>query len=142
GGTEPTVTDANVVLGRIDPNYFLGGTWTLDKDLAAKPICERGAEPLGLSLEEAAIGIIDILDARMAALVRRVTIGRGLDPRNFALFAIGGAGALHVGAYARDVGVKAVVVPTYASEFSALAIATSEMLAVDKVSSSRGGSFD
>jgi N-methylhydantoinase A len=142
GGTEPTVTDANVVLGRIDPNYFLGGAWTLHKDLAANAIRERVAEPLGLSLEEAAIGIIDILDARMADLVRRVTIGRGLDPRNFALFAIGGAGPLHVGAYARDVGVKAVVVPTYASEFSALAIATSEMLVVNKVSSPMVGPFD
>ena len=142
GGTEPTVTDANVVLGRIDPDYFLGGTWKLDKSLAEKAIREKIAEPLGLSLEEAAVGIIDILDARMADLVRRVTIGRGLDPRNFALFAIGGAGALHVGAYARDVGVKAVVVPTYASEFSALAIATIEMLVVNKVSSPMVGPFE
>jgi N-methylhydantoinase A len=142
GGEEPTVTDANVVLGRIDPDYFLGGTWKLDKKLAEKAIREKIAEPLDLSLEEAAIGIIDILDARMADLVRRVTIGRGLDPRNFALFAIGGAGPLHVGAYARDVGVKAVVVPTYASEFSALAIATSEMLVVNKVSSPMVGPFD
>ncbi|HZP96447.1 MAG TPA: hydantoinase/oxoprolinase family protein [Candidatus Limnocylindria bacterium] len=142
GGTEPTVTDANVVLGRIDPNYFLGGTWKLDKTLAEKAIREKIAGPLGLSLEEAAIGIIDILDARMADLVRRVTIGRGLDPRNFALFAIGGAGALHVGAYAKDVGVKAVIVPMYASEFSALAIGTSEMLVVNKVSSPMVGPFD
>ena len=142
GGTEPTVTDANVVLGRIDPGYFLGGAWKLDKALAAKAVREKVAEPLGLTVEEAAIGIIDILDARMADLVRRVTIGRGLDPRNFALFAIGGAGPLHVGAYARDVGVKAVVVPTYASEFSALAIATSEMLVVNKVSSPMVGPFD
>lgn len=142
GGTEPTVTDANVVLGRIDPDYFLGGSWRLDKALAAKAVREKIADPLGLSLEEAAIGIIDILNARMADLVRRVTIGRGLDPRNFALFAIGGAGGLHVGAYAKDVGVKAVVVPTYASEFSALAIATSEMLVVDKVSSPMVGPFD
>lgn len=142
GGTEPTVTDANVVLGRIDPDYFLGGTWKLDRRLAEKAIREKIAEPLGLGLEEAAVGIIDILDARMADLVRRVTIGRGLDPRTFALFAIGGAGALHVGAYAKDVGVKAVVVPTYASEFSALAIATSEMLVVNKVSSPMVGPFE
>ncbi|HEY7623535.1 MAG TPA: hydantoinase/oxoprolinase family protein, partial [Candidatus Limnocylindria bacterium] len=141
GGAEPTVTDANVVLGRIDPGYFLGGTWKLDPALAAKAIREKVAAPLGLGLEEAAIGIIDILDARMADLVRRVTIGRGLDPRNFALLAIGGAGPLHVGAYAKDVGVKAVIVPTYASEFSALAIATSEMLVVNKVSSPMVGPF-
>src|SRR5258706_11162736 len=141
GGVEPTVTDANVVLGRIDPGYFLGGSWKLDRRLAENAIRERVAEPLSLSLEEAAMGIVDILDARMADLVRRVTIGRGLDPRNFALFAIGGAGPLHVGAYARDVGVKAVIVPTYASEFSALAIATSEMLVVNKVSSPMVGPF-
>ena len=142
GGTEATVTDANVVLGRIDPAYFLGGTWKLDKALAEKAVRERIAQPLGLSVEEAAMGIIDILDARMADLVRRVTIGRGLDPRNFALFAIGGAGPLHVGAYARDVGVKAVIVPTYASEFSALAIGTSDMMVVNKTSSPMVGPFD
>jgi N-methylhydantoinase A len=141
GGTEPTVTDANVVLGRIDPDYFLGGTWKLDRVKAEAVISERIAKPLGLSVEEAAIGIIDILDARMADLVRRVTIGRGLDPRNFVLLAIGGAGPLHVGAYARDVGVRSVVVPTYASEFSALAIAASEMLVVRKVSSPMVGPF-
>jgi N-methylhydantoinase A len=141
GGTEPTVTDANVVLGRIDPDYFLGGTWKLDRSLAEKAIREHVATPLGLSIEDAAIGIVDILDARMADLVRRVTIGRGLDPRNFVLLAIGGAGPLHVGAYAKDVGVKTVIVPTYASEFSALAIASSEMLVVKKVSSPMVGPF-
>jgi N-methylhydantoinase A len=141
GGTEPTVTDANVVLGRLNPDYFLGGAWKLDRQQAERAIRERIAEPLALSVEEAAMGIIDILDARMADLVRRVTIGRGLDPRNFALFAIGGAGPLHVGAYARDVGVQAVVIPAYASEFSALAIGTAEMLVVKKVSSPMVGPF-
>ena len=141
GGTEPTVTDANVVLGRIDPNYFLGGAWKLDKKKAENAIRERIAKPLGLPLEEAALGIVDVIDARMADLVRRVTIGRGLDPRMFVLLAIGGAGPLHVGAYAKDVGVKAVIVPRYASEFSALAIAASEMLVVRKVSSPMIGPF-
>lgn len=141
GGTEPTVTDANVVLGRIDPDYFLGGAWKLDKRKAEEAIREKVATPLGLSLEEAALGIADVIDARMADLVRRVTIGRGLDPRMFVLLAIGGAGPLHVGAYAKDVGVKAVIVPRYASEFSALAIAASEMLVVRKVSSPMVGPF-
>lgn len=141
GGTEPTVTDANVVLGRIDPDYFLGGAWKLDKRKAEEAIREKIAKPLGLSLEEAALGIVDVIDARMADLVRRVTIGRGLDPRMFVLLAIGGAGPLHVGAYAKDVGVKAVIVPRYASEFSALAIAASEMLVVRKVSSPMVGPF-
>lgn len=141
GGTEPTVTDANVVLGRIDPDYFLGGAWKLDRQKAEQAVRERIAQPLELSVEEAALGIVDIIDARMADLVRRVTIGRGLDPRSFVLLAIGGAGPLHVGAYARDVGVRAVVVPRYASEFSALAIAASEMLVVRKVSSPMVGPF-
>jgi N-methylhydantoinase A len=141
GGTEPTVTDANVVLGRIDPDYFLGGAWKLDRRKAEEAIREKIAKPLKLSLEEAALGIVDVIDARMADLVRRVTIGRGLDPRMFVLLAIGGAGPLHVGAYAKDVGVKAVIVPRYASEFSALAIAASEMLVVRKVSSPMVGPF-
>ena len=141
GGSEPTVTDANVVLGRIDPDYFLGGSWKLDREKAESAIREKIAVPLGVSVEEAAIGIIDILDAKMADLVRRVTIGRGLDPRTFALLAIGGAGALHVGAYAKDVGVKVVIVPAYASEFSALGIATSEMLVVNKASRPMVGPF-
>ena len=142
GGTEPTVTDANVVLGRIDPDYFLGGAWKLDRRRAEQAVRERIAKPLGLSLEDAALGIVDIIDARMADLVRRVTIGRGLDPRSFVLLAIGGAGPLHVGAYAKDVGVRAVIVPRYASEFSALAIAASEMLIVRKVSSPMVGPFN
>lgn len=140
GGTEPTVTDANVVLGRIDPDYFLGGAWKLDRKKAEDAV-RTVAKPLGLSVEEAALGIVDVIDARMADLVRRVTIGRGLDPRMFMLLAIGGAGPLHVGAYAKDVGVKAVIVPRYASEFSALAIAASEMLVVRKVSAPMIGPF-
>src|ERR1043165_9805705 len=88
------------------------------------------------------MGISDTLDARKADLERRLTLRRGLRPRNFALFAIGGAGPLHVGAYARDVGVKAVIVPTYASEFSALAIGTSDMMVVNKTSSPMVGPFD
>ncbi len=141
GGTEPTVTDANVVLGRIDPAYFLGGAWTLDRGAAEAAIRTRIAEPLGLSVEEAALGIVDILDARMADLVRRVTVGRGLDPREFALLAIGGAGPLHVGAYGQDVGVKAVVIPAHASEFSALGIATADALVVKRASAPMTGPF-
>ncbi len=142
GGTEPTVTDANLVLGRIDPEYFLGGTWRLDRSAAEAAIRTRIAEPLGMSLEQAALGIVDILDARMADLVRRVTIGRGLDPRDFALLAIGGAGPLHVGAYGRDVGARAVIVPDHASEFSALGIATADAVVVKRASSHMVGPFD
>jgi N-methylhydantoinase A len=141
GGTEPTVTDANVVLGRINPEYFLGGAWRLDASAAAAAVRRRIAEPLGLSVEEAALGIVDILDARMADLVRSVTIGRGLDPREFALLAIGGAGPLHVGAYGRDAGVQAIIVPDHASEFSALGIATADTLVVKRASAHMVGPF-
>jgi N-methylhydantoinase A len=142
GGTEPTVTDANLVLGRIDPDYFLGGTWRLDRAAAEQAIRTRIAQPLGMTLEHAALGIVDILDARMADLVRRVTIGRGLDPREFALLAIGGAGPLHVGAYGRDVGARAVIVPDHASEFSALGIATADTLVVERASAHMVGPFE
>jgi N-methylhydantoinase A len=134
GGSEPTVTDANIVLGRINPDYFLGGTWQLDVDAARNAVRTRIADPLAMSVEDAALGIVDILDARMADLVRSVTIGRGLDPREFALLAIGGAGPLHVGAYGRDAGVRAVIVPGHASEFSALGIATADTQVVKRAS--------
>jgi N-methylhydantoinase A len=141
GGTQPTVTDANLALGRIDPDYFLGGTWQLDRSAAETAIRTRIADPLGLGLDEAALGIVNILDARMADLVRRVTIGRGLDPRDFVLLAIGGAGPLHVGAYGRDVGARAVIVPDHASEFSALGIATADTLVVERASAHMVGPF-
>src|SRR5207302_935064 len=141
GGSEPTVTDANVVLGRINPEYFLGGAWRLDASAAEAAVRARIAEPLGLSVEEAALGIVDILDGRMADLVRSVTIGRGLDPREFALLAIGGAGPLHVGAYGRDAGVRAIIVPDHASEFSALGISTADVQVVKRASTHMVGPF-
>jgi len=127
GGTEPTVTDANVVLNRLNPDFFLGGQRKLNPDLARQAIETKIAEPLGLSVEEAALGIVDILDAQMADLVRKVTIRRGYDPREFVLLAFGGAGPLHVGAYAGDVGVKEIIIPAHASEFSAWGIAVSDL---------------
>ena len=134
GGTEPTVTDANVVLNRLNPNFFLGGTHQLDGELARQAISQKIAAPLGLSVEEAALGIVNILDARMADLVRKVTIGRGYDPRNFSLLAFGGAGPLHVGAYAGDVGVQQIIIPAQSSEFSAWGIAVSDLLYLRQLS--------
>ena len=128
GGAEPTVTDANVVLNRLNPHFFLGGRRQLDPELARQAITEKIAQPLGLSVEEAALGIVDILDAQMADLVRKVTIRRGYDPRDFVLLAFGGAGPLHVGAYAGDVGVKQIIIPAHASEFSAWGIAVSDLV--------------
>lgn len=142
GGTHPTVTDANLVLGRIDPEYFLGGTHHLEVDLATRAIGEHIADKCSLSVPEAAMAIIDILDAQMADLVRMSTIGRGYDPREFALFAFGGAGPLHVGAYGADIGAKLTVVPTHSSVFSALGIAGSDLVAVAQASDPMAAPFD
>ncbi|MCH6546791.1 MAG: hypothetical protein IH796_12455, partial [Deltaproteobacteria bacterium] len=123
----PTVTDADVVLGRIDPGSFFGGRNLLDKEGALVAVEEKIARPLRMDPVEAAKGILDIVDARMADLVRTLTVERGYDPRNFNLFAYGGAGPTHVGAYAKDIGVKKVVIPMYASVLSAFGIAASDL---------------
>lgn len=123
GGSDPTVTDANLVLGRIDAEGFFGGRMRLDVDSARKAIEERVAAPLGLGLFEAAKGILEIVDAHMADLVRRVTIEQGYHPSDFVIYAYGGGGPLHVGSYARDIGVSQVLVSTYAAVFSAFGIA-------------------
>src|ERR687895_374280 len=117
GGVEPTVTDANVVLGGIDPDNFLGGRMRLRSDLALEAIRERVAEPLGLEPEAAAARVVDIVNAQMADLIRRVTIERGLDPAGFTVFAYGGAAGMHAGAYARTLGCRHVVVPRAAAVF-------------------------
>lgn len=134
GGKLPTVTDANLVLGRLDPDYFLGGERRLHIDAATDAIETHIAVPAGLSVPEASMAIVDILDARMADLVRMSTIGRGYDPREFTLFAFGGAGPLHVGAYAADVGTRLTVVPTNSAVFSAFGIAASDPVAVVQAS--------
>ena len=142
GGDRPTVTDANVVLGRIDPGYFLGGARSLNGCLAEAAIRDHVADSLGVSVVEAAMGIVDILDARMADLVRMETIGRGFDPREFALFAFGGAGPLHVGAYGVEVGAKPVVVPSHSSVFSAYGIAGSDLVRISQTSDPMIAPFD
>ncbi len=110
GGTEPTVTDANLVLGVLDPDYFLGGKRKLNSELAREGV-GRLAKSLGLGLEETAAGICQIADNLMAGEIRRMTLFRGYDPREFVVFAFGGGGPTHAGAYARELGVKQVVVP-------------------------------
>jgi N-methylhydantoinase A len=123
GGNEPTVTDANLVLGRIDPRSFFGGRKKLDYDLARKAIEEKVARPLGMDLLKAAKGILEIVDSHMADLVRRVTVEQGYHPSEFMIYAYGGGGPLHVGSYARDIGVSEVLVSPYAPVFSGFGIA-------------------
>jgi len=113
GGEAPTVTDANLVLGYLSPDYFLGGKLAIKPDLAAATIETRIAKPLGLSLVEAAAGIVKIIDNNMEVELRLALLDRGLDPRTFSLVAFGGAGPTHAGRLARDLGISTVIVPRY-----------------------------
>ena len=142
GGEEPTVTDADVVLGRIDPKAFFNGRKTLDRAKAEAVIKAKIADPLGCDLYTAAKGILEIVDSRMGDLIRKLTIERGVDPRDFVLFAYGGAGPTHVGAYAREVGLSQAIVSPYASVFSALGIASSDIVRVYSISSPLRSPFD
>jgi N-methylhydantoinase A len=110
GGEEPTVTDANLWLGRIPPS-LLGGEIPLDREAAGQTIHQRIARPLGLSRDEAAAGIIEIVNHNMARAIRTVSIGRGHDPRQFVLVAFGGAGPLHACRLAELLDIPAVVIP-------------------------------
>ncbi len=112
GGEEPTVTDANVVLGRIDPKFFLGGRIQLDRAAAYNAV-KKVAYALGLSTEEAALAIIETINDNMATAVRRVTIERGLDYRDFDLIAFGGAGPAHGAELARAIGMRRTLVPIH-----------------------------
>ena len=136
GGDLPTVTDANLVLGYMDPERFLGGRFVLSRDAATAALSKHIAEPLGISVEEAAIGVFSIVNAKMADLVRKVTVERGLDPRDFVLCAYGGLGPLHAPFYGQDLNVKAVMIPLgeLSSVFSAYGIATADLMHVREMS--------
>jgi len=127
GGDLPTVTDADVVLGYINPETFLGGHMSLDTELAYQAVKMQVADPLGLSVEKAAEAIYDIVNAHMADLVRRVSIERGHDPRDFAMVAFGGCGPTHATGYGVESQVCRVIVPPTATVFSAFGIAQSEI---------------
>ncbi len=119
GGVEPTVTDANLVLGRIAAGRFLGGTMPLDHAAAARAIEERLGLPLGLARDNAAAGVVRLADVKMALAVRSITTERGLDPRDYTLVAYGGGGPLHAVAIARELGIPRVIIPPAPSTFSA-----------------------
>lgn len=115
GGTEPTVTDANAALGYLNPDHLLGGRLDIDAHAARRAIHERIAAPLGISVEKAAYGIFSIVNNNMVNGIRRVSIERGYDPRDFVLVGAGGATALHITALAREIGIRTVLVPKLAS---------------------------
>ena len=127
GGWEPTVTDANLVLGRLDADNFLGGRLRLETAQARRAIRDQIADPLSMSVEAAAMTVVDIVDAHMADLVRRVTVERGLDPAQFTVFGYGGAAGLHVTSYAPRLNCRHIVIPRTAAVFSAVGIAMSDV---------------
>ena len=128
-GSEPTVTDADVVLGLIDPEQFLGGRMKLDVDAARRAV-GTVAEPLGLTVEEAAAGIVHVNNQKAALLIRQRTIEQGFDPRDFVLYAFGGAGPVHAFGFAEELGVSEVVIPlgNGASTLSAYGIAATDVM--------------
>jgi N-methylhydantoinase A len=127
GGDQATVTDANLVLGRIDARRFAAGRMPLDAGLAREAVARNIATPLGLGVEEAAEGILRISIANMAQAIRLSLFGRGLDPADFALVSFGGAGGLHAAEIAEEVGVATVVYPMAAATFSAFGILSSDI---------------
>ena len=126
GGKEPTVTDANVVLGRLDKNDFLGGSMKLDED-AAHRVIEELANSLGMSKLEAAEGVLTVINSNMANAIRSRTVQKGIDPREFALVAFGGAGPLHGVEVAAMLGFREVIVPPYPGITSAMGLLTTDL---------------
>ena len=127
GGTLPTVTDANVVVGRLNPSYFLGGKIPLHPDAAREAIRKYVAGPMGISLEEAALSIIRIVNANMAKGISGVSVQRGYDLREFILVPFGGAAANHAVDIAEELGMRKIVVPPMAGNFSAVGLAVADV---------------
>jgi N-methylhydantoinase A len=133
GGTVPTTTDADLVLGYLDPENFAGGTMQLDRDASARAL-QGIADELGMDLLELASGVAQIAEFQMADLIRKVTVQKGLDPREFVVFAFGGAGPVHMGVAARELGVQKVIVPQgdTAAVWCAFGAASADILHVNE----------
>ena len=127
GGTEPTITDANLVLGRLDPDYFTGGDMTLNLELASETIRTQCADPLGLLIDEAAHGIVEIANTAMVNALRLVSVQRGHDPRDFMLVGFGGAGPAHAVRLAEQAGITRVLIPLGPGTASALGLLVTDV---------------
>jgi len=143
GGTVPTVTDADVVLGYIDPNNFLGGRIKLDRDRAVAAV-KTVADKLKLPLMEAAAGIAKIAEFKMADIIRKMTVEKGYDPRDFVLYAFGGAGPVHASVFGSELGVQKVLVPLreIASTWCAFGAASADILHVYEQVDIQASPFD
>ena len=126
GGTEPTVTDANLLLGRIDPDWFAGGTLSLDQDLAAQAM-EGLGQKLGLDVMQLAEGIGRIVNTKMAQAIRAITVEKGIEPRDYSLLTYGGAGPMHACFLAEELGISQVIVPQNPGAFSAWGMLQADM---------------
>jgi N-methylhydantoinase A len=127
GGTEPTVTDANVVLGFINPAFFLGGRRHIDPELSHRAIAEKIARPLGLPVQDAAWGIFRVVNSNMVNAIKVVSIERGIDPREYTMVVGGGAGAIHAGMLAADLGMTSSIIPSYAGVFCSYGMVVSDV---------------
>lgn len=143
GGTVPTTTDADLVLGYLDPENFAGGSMQLDRDAAAAAL-QILADELDMSLLELASGVAQIAEFQMADLIRKVTVQKGLDPREFVVFAFGGAGPVHMGVAARELGVQKVIVPQgdTAAVWCAFGAASADILHVNEQVNIMSSPFD
>jgi len=143
GGTAATVTDADLLLGFLDPEDFLGGRMTID-DRPARDALSAVADDLGMSTVEAASGVVEVANAKMADMIRQRTVNKGYDPRQFTLYAYGGAGPLHVPMLARQLDIDTVVVPggSTASVWSAVGVSSSDILHRREVSNIMTAPFD
>jgi len=127
GGEEPTVGDADLIAGRLNAEYLLGGTLHANKNLALKVIQEKIAGKYGWNAQEAAVSIIDIIDNKMAYAIRSMTVEKGLDPADFVMIAFGGGGALHASSIAGLIGIPIVIVPLVPGNFSALGMLSTDI---------------
>jgi len=128
GGSDPTVSDADLVLGYLNPDFFLGGRMKLNKPKTLEAIRERIGKPLKMSEVEAASGIYRIANSHMSDLIRKATVEKGHDPRNFVLFAFGGAAPVHASRYAAELGIRQVVIPLTASVHGATGLISSDVV--------------
>jgi N-methylhydantoinase A len=127
GGTEPTLTDVMLLIGYMDPDHFLGGSITLDRAGAERAFREQVADPLGLSVEDAAIGIYRVASAQITDLIREITVERGLDPRDFTLHAFGGTCGMLAAAFGEELQVRRVVIPYTAAVNCAFGLVSADI---------------